>query len=139
MHPDMAVAGEIDRSQEINSGAPGQGTVPELFRRAGAEALVGCELFLKEGRIGARRRVQVERLNPDGQSYEVIDLRAKAGLVKDFSPAEMSAGLGTENEDDAVVKLMKQHGPETLPRSSSDETSVCGGRIQNSVLNTRSI
>jgi hypothetical protein len=94
-------------SQGLETSAQGQGTVGELIRRAGAEALVGLELYLKEGRIGARRRVRLEKLNSDGRSYKVMDIREKVGLVRDFRSGEMSVGLGTRSEDEAVVKLMR--------------------------------
>jgi hypothetical protein len=50
----------------------------------------------------------VEQLNQDGQSYKVMDIRAKAVLVRNILPTEMIVGQATRAEDDPVIKLLKQ-------------------------------
>jgi hypothetical protein len=69
---------------------------------------VGFEFYLREGREGALKRVRVESLNQDGQTYRVMDLRAKAELPRDLHPSEMCVGLAMRSEEDPVIKLLRQ-------------------------------
>jgi hypothetical protein len=89
-------------------GPPERGTVGEIAKRAGARALVGFDFCLKEGREGALKKVRVEKINPDGQTYRVMDLRAKAEMDRDVHPSEMFVGLAIRSEEDPVIKLMRQ-------------------------------
>jgi hypothetical protein len=87
---------------------PERGTIVEIFRRGGARALVGFEFFLAEGREGGQKKVKVERVNPDGLTFGVMDLKAKSELVKDIFAAKLSVGLATRSEDDPVIRLLER-------------------------------
>jgi hypothetical protein len=102
----MATMQGSEAARELENGAPGHRAVVEIFRRLGARALVGFEFYLRDGREGARKRVRVERLNPNGLTYRVVDVRAETELAKDVLPAEMSIGLETRAEGEPVVKLL---------------------------------
>jgi hypothetical protein len=91
-------------------GPPEQGTVVKIDKRAGAMALVGFDFYLREGRDGALKKVRVDRMNQDGQIYQVIDLRAKAEIERDVRPSEMFVVKASRSEDDPVIKLLRQIG-----------------------------
>lgn len=97
-----------EAAQELERGAPGHRAVVEVFRRAGARALVGLEFYLRDGREGAKKKVRVERLNPDGQTYRVSDIQTREEIPKAVLPVELTVGLGTRTEDDPVIKIMQE-------------------------------
>jgi hypothetical protein len=82
----MAEMQDLRSMQELERNIPDNQTGWEISRRAGAQAMVGFELYLNKGREGTRRKVRVERLNPDGQTYRVMDLVTKKEMPKDILP-----------------------------------------------------
>jgi hypothetical protein len=104
----MAAAANFGAAQEMDLNVPDHRTGFEISRRAGPQALVGFEFFIRDGREGVQRRVRVERLNADGQTYRVVDLKAKVELAKDMLPMELSVGHATRSEDDPVIRLLRQ-------------------------------
>jgi hypothetical protein len=66
-----------DRASESGSAVEisvsDEGSVLEIVQRAGVTTLVGFEFYyLQPGKYG-RKKVRVERVNPDGQTLCVID------------------------------------------------------------------
>jgi hypothetical protein len=94
-----------EAAQEFEKGAPGHRALVEVFRRAGARALV---FYLRDGREGAKKKVRVERLNPDGQTYRVLDIQTREEIFKAVLPVKLTVGLGTRTEDDPVIKIMQE-------------------------------
>jgi hypothetical protein len=82
--------------------------VLELFRRAGAGALLKFEFYFRSPEDYAPKRVRVESVNEDGQTFKVMDLAAKNLVEKSVFPGELTVGLATRSENDPVIKLLQQ-------------------------------
>jgi hypothetical protein len=63
-----------------------EGIVQRMYKYAGALSLVGLEFYHRPVHELRTRRVRLDKLNPDGDSYKGTDVRADLGLVKDIFP-----------------------------------------------------
>jgi hypothetical protein len=103
---DMAVEGSLESGRpNTEPELEDEGTVAFLYKHAGARALVGLEFFLWPPRDLRTRRVRVDKLNRDGDSYQVTDVHAQEGLVRAVFPGELSVGLATRKRDEPLIKL----------------------------------
>jgi hypothetical protein len=87
-----------------------KGTVRRMYEYAGARALVGIEFYHRPVHELRMRRVRLDKLNPDGDSYKGTDVRANLDLVRDIFSDELTVGLATRRRGDPVTKLLEECG-----------------------------
>jgi hypothetical protein len=86
---------------------PEGGAVVRMYKVGGARSLVGLEFYYRPPQETRARRVKLNKLNEDGNSYKGTDVQTKVGLVADISPGELTVGLGTRRRGEDIVKLMR--------------------------------
>jgi hypothetical protein len=112
----MAIESSLDvEGLNLGPDLEEEGTVAFLYKHAGARALVGLEFFYRQPREIRSRRVKLDKLNRDGDSYKVTDVQAKEGLVRDMYPGELSVGLATRRNDEPIIKLFESCDVPTRP------------------------
>jgi hypothetical protein len=94
------------REQEIT--VPDQGSFLELFKRAGAQTLVGFQFYFQEQGDYAPRKVRIEQVTQNGLTLKVMDLGAKKLIERDIASGELTVGWATRSEEDPVIRLLRQ-------------------------------
>jgi hypothetical protein len=119
-----------EREEEREDGPPDQGTAQELYKLAGAISLIGLEFFVEDEAVLGPRRIRLDKLNRDGTSYQISDVRTNARLDRSVTPGELTIGLASRRADEPVIALLRGakigHKPylkpgEDRPRSVATE------------------
>lgn len=65
---------------------PEAAAMERMLKVGGARSLAGLEFFFRQPHEIRTRRVRLNKLNTDGNTYTGTDVNAKVGLVCDISP-----------------------------------------------------
>jgi hypothetical protein len=83
---------------------PEAGAIERMYKVGGAKSLVGLEFFFRQPHETRTRRVELNKLNADGNTYKGTDVHAKVGLVCDISPGDLTVGLNSRRRGKDIVK-----------------------------------
>lgn len=86
---------------------PEGGAVARMYKIGGARSLVGLGFYYRPPQETRVRRVKLNKLNEDGNSYKGEDVQAKVGLIADITPGELTVGLRTRRRSEDIVRLMR--------------------------------
>jgi hypothetical protein len=92
----------------LRAGEEEGGEVMGLMKWAGARALVGLEFFYRPVNELWRRRVRLDKVNANGESFKGTDVNADVGLVGDISPRDLTVGVGTRRRNEPVIRLLEE-------------------------------
>jgi hypothetical protein len=86
---------------------PEAGAMERMLKVGGARSLVGLEFFFRQSHETRTRRVKLNKLNADGNTYKGTDVHAKVGLVCDISPEDLTVGLTSRRRGEDIIKLLR--------------------------------
>jgi hypothetical protein len=99
---------EAEEEQELETRVPDQGTVQDLYKLAGAIALVGLEFYIKDPAELDPKKIRLDRLSIDGTSYRATDVKRSVRLERNVTPGELTIGLASRQADDPVIGLLRR-------------------------------
>jgi hypothetical protein len=93
--------------QGLSTDSAEGGEVERMYKVGGAKSLIGLEFFYKRPQENRARRVKLNQLNEDANTYKGTDVHAQVGLIEDISPGDLTIGLASRRRGEDVVKLMQ--------------------------------
>lgn len=104
----MSAGKEISEGlQGLTVGNAEGGEVERMYKVGGAKSLLGLEFFYRKPQEARARRVKLNQLNEDANTYKVMDVHEQVGLVEDVSPGDLTVGIASRRKGEDVVKLMQ--------------------------------